>query len=58
MVGGLGRLFRNQPEDRIASRMEIHGNIDQQDVSGWQAFISILRNAFVDAYEANFEPNS
>lgn len=58
VVGALGRLFRNQPEDRIASRIEIRGNLDQQNISGWQAFMSILRNAFVDAYEATFEPDS
>lgn len=58
LVGALGRLFRNQPENRIASRIEIRGNLDQQDISGWQAFISILRNAFVDAYEATFDSAS
>ncbi|QIB67216.1 DUF748 domain-containing protein [Kineobactrum salinum] len=58
LVGALGRLFRNQPENRIASRIEIRGNLDQQDISGWQAFVSALRNAFVDAYEATFEPGS
>ncbi|MDO8862981.1 DUF748 domain-containing protein [Haliea sp. E1-2-M8] len=58
VVAGLGQLFRNQPENRIASRIEIRGNVDQQDISGWQAFMSILRNAFVDAYEATFEPKA
>ncbi len=55
MVGGAGWLFRNHPQDRLASQIEISGNLDQQDVSGWQAFVSVLHNAFVDAYQANFE---
>ena len=55
LVGGAGWLFRNQPEDRLASQIEIRGNLDQQDISAWQAFVSVLHNAFVDAYQANFE---
>jgi len=54
VVGGLGRIFRNQPTDRIGSQIEIRGNLDRQDISTWQAFLSVLRNAFVDAYEAQF----
>lgn len=55
MVGGLGRVFRNQPENRIASRIEIQGNLERRDISAWQAFLSILHNAFVEAYEDRFE---
>lgn len=55
LVGGLGRIFRNQPRDRIASQVDISGHLDQPDISAWQAFVSILRNAFVEAYEARFE---
>jgi len=54
LVGGLGRIFRNQPKERIASQIEIRGSLDQQDISAWQAFTSILRNAFGEAYEARF----
>lgn len=55
LIGGLGRLFRNQPENRIASRIEIKGNLERRDISAWQAFLSVLRNAFVEAYQARFE---
>ncbi|MHB0776357.1 DUF748 domain-containing protein [Halomonas sp. WWR20] len=55
LVAGVGWLFRNHPEDKLASRIEISGNLDQQDISGWQAFVSALRNAFVEAYQARFE---
>lgn len=54
VVGALGRVFRNQPKDRIASQIEISGSLDQKNISVWQTFISILRNAFVEAYEARF----
>lgn len=54
VVGALGQVFRNQPKDRIASQIEIRGSMDQKNISAWQAFVSILRNAFVEAYEARF----
>ena len=54
VVGALGQVFRNQPKDRIASQIEIRGSMEQNNVSAWQAFVSILRNAFVEAYEARF----
>lgn len=54
VVGALGTVFRNQPKDRIASQIEIGGSLDQENISAWQTFISILRNAFVEAYEARF----
>lgn len=54
VVGAFGRIFRNQPKDRIAAQIEISGSLDQKNISAWQAFTSILRNAFIEAYEANF----
>ena len=54
VVGAFGQVFRNQPKDRIASQIEIRGSLDEKNISAWQAFISILRNAFVEAYEAQF----
>ncbi|GHB00207.1 DUF748 domain-containing protein [Modicisalibacter luteus] len=55
LVAGAGWLFRNHPEDRLATQVEIRGNLVQQDISVWQAFVATLRNAFVEAYQANFE---
>lgn len=54
VVGVLATIFRNQPKDRIASQIDISGSLDESDVSALQAFFSILRNAFVKAYEAGF----
>lgn len=54
VVGVLSTIFRNQPKDRIASQIDISGSLDESDVSVWQAFFSILRNAFVEAYESRF----
>ena len=54
IVGAFGQIFRNEPRDRIATQIEIRGNLDDPDVSAWQAFLAILENAFVDAFESDF----
>lgn len=56
LVATLGQIFRNHPADRIAADIDISGDLDQQDVSSWQAFRSLVRNAFIEAYEAQFRP--
>lgn len=54
IVGAFGQIFRNEPRDRIATQIEIRGNLDDPDVSAWEAFLAILENAFVDAFESDF----
>lgn len=54
IVGAFGQLFRNTPKDRIASQIEIRGNLDDPEMSAWQAFIAIMRNAFVNAFDNDF----
>jgi len=55
IVGAFGQIFRNDPKNRIATEVEIRGNLDDPDVSAWQAFLAILENAFVDAFESDFD---
>lgn len=54
-VAAVSWLLSNHDKERIASKIEIKGELQQQDVSTWQAFTSILRNAFIQAYEARFD---
>lgn len=54
IVGAFGQIFRNEPRDRIATQIEIRGNLDDPDVSAWQAFLAIIQNAFVNAFESDF----
>jgi len=54
IVGAFGKIFRNKPKDRIATQVEIRGNLDDPDTSAWQAFLAILQNAFVNAFESDF----
>ncbi len=54
IVGAFGQIFRNEPRNRIATQIEIRGNLDDPDVSAWQAFLAIIQNAFVNAFESDF----
>lgn len=51
----LSELFSNQPKDRFATRIPIEGDIGDPDTGALDAIVGILRNAFVQAYEAHFE---
>lgn len=55
LVSGSEKVLKNQRQDQIATRVELSGSTRQQDVSAFQAFIGILRNGFVEAFNARFE---
>jgi hypothetical protein len=56
MLGGmLATLFENDNKELVATSVSIEGNIDSPDVSAWQAFVGILRNAFIEAYSLKIE---
>lgn len=55
IAGGIQNLFKNQSKKQFATRVEIHGQIGDTQTSAWQAIVSILHNAFVQAYKAKFE---
>ncbi|MCW3150746.1 DUF748 domain-containing protein [Stutzerimonas stutzeri] len=55
VVGGGQEVLQNQQKDQFATRIELSGSTRNADVSPFQAFIAILRNAFVEAFTARFE---
>ncbi|MFV3333011.1 DUF748 domain-containing protein [Pseudomonas sp. NY15437] len=55
LVGGGETVLKNQPRDQFATRVDLSGNIHRQDISAFQAFLGILRNAFVQAFNARYE---
>tara|TARA_Y100000748_G_scaffold294918_1_gene286105 strand:- start:701 stop:1777 length:1077 start_codon:yes stop_codon:yes gene_type:complete len=56
VVGGGQQLLQNQRADQFATRVDLSGTVKSPDVSPWQAFFNILRNAFVEAFTSRFEP--
>ncbi len=55
VVGGGEEVLQNQRKDQFATRVELSGSTKNTDVSPFQAFVAILRNAFVEAFTARFE---
>lgn len=55
LVGGGETLLKNQRRDQFATRVELSGNVHDQEVSAFQAFLAILRNGFVEAFDPRFE---
>ena len=55
IVHGGQEVLQNQRKDQFATRIELSGSLDDTDMSAFQAFIAILRNAFVEAFTPRFE---
>lgn len=55
VVHGGEKVLQNQRKDQFATRIELTGSLDNAEMSTFQAFIAILRNAFVEAFTPRFE---
>jgi hypothetical protein len=55
VVGGSETVLKNQSENQFATRVELSGSVHKQDISAFQAFLQILRNAFVQAFNARYD---
>ncbi|NLY57676.1 MAG: DUF748 domain-containing protein [Gammaproteobacteria bacterium] len=55
LVHGGQEVLQNQRRDQFATRIELSGSLDNTEMSAFQAFIAILRNAFVEAFTPRFE---
>lgn len=55
LVGGGETLLKNQRRDQFATRVELSGSVHDQQTSAFQAFVAILRNAFVEAFTPRYE---
>lgn len=55
VVGGGETVLKNQSENQFATRVELSGSVHNQDISAFQAFLQILRNAFIQAFNARYD---
>lgn len=49
IVGTLTTVFKNHPNDSLATRVPIAGSYEGSDIGVWQAIGSLLRHAFIRA---------
>ncbi|MGY2293524.1 DUF748 domain-containing protein [Pseudomonas sp. SDO528_S397] len=55
VVGVSETVLKNQRKNQFATRVELSGSVHQQNISAFQAFLQILRNGFVQAFNARYE---
>ncbi len=55
LVEGVTQLFRNQPEDQLATRVPISGEIDDPEAGIYTTIWNVFRNAFIEAFEQTVE---
>ncbi|WP_434591254.1 DUF748 domain-containing protein [Pseudomonas sp. R4-83] len=55
LVGGTETVLKNQNKNQFATRVEVSGNVHQQDINAFEAFLQILRNGFIQAFNARYE---
>jgi len=55
LVGASETVLKNQPKNQFATRVELSGSVHKQDISALEAFLQILRNGFIQAFNARYE---
>ncbi|AHD15859.1 hypothetical protein C163_19635 [Pseudomonas sp. FGI182] len=55
LVGATQTVLKNQPKNQFATRVELNGSVRKQDISAFEAFLQILRNGFIRAFNAQYE---
>jgi len=49
VVGAVAGILTNHKTKKLATIVELHGNINNPKTSPWQTFLGVLRNAFIQA---------
>lgn len=58
LVGAGETVLKNQQRDQFATRVPLSGSLQDAKTSPFQAFVAILRNGFVQAFDPRFEGSS
>ena len=54
-IGALAWVLSNRPRNEVATTITLTGRIDSPQYSSWEAFVGMLRNAFIKAISPGFE---
>lgn len=55
LIGVVAEIFQNQPNEQLATKVDINGKFSQPDVATLDAIISLLKNAFIRALQPSIE---
>lgn len=55
VVGGALEVFENQPKDQFATKVPFSGTTENTSVGLWGTIGSVMRNAFIEAFQKNVD---
>jgi hypothetical protein len=55
VVGAVASILENKKADRVATRVPFEGRFDNPRVGIWQAILTVLRNAFIEALKPSLD---
>lgn len=55
LVGGAGQIFKNQPEDQVATKIPFEGDLNAPNTDVWTTVVTVLQNAFVQALQPSID---
>lgn len=55
LIGGAAKLLKNPRTQQVATRVDISGQVNNPNVSAWQAIGQFIENAFINAIVPGFD---
>jgi uncharacterized protein DUF748 len=55
VVGAAAHILKNRRTQKVASQVNLAGELKNPKVSSWQAFVEVIRNAFIQAILPGFD---
>ena len=55
IVGGALKIFENQKEEQVATEVPFHGDIQNTEVGILATILNVVKNAFIQAFEAQID---
>ncbi|MDY7561206.1 DUF748 domain-containing protein [Pseudomonas sp. 10B1] len=55
VVGASQAVLKNQKKNQFATRVDLSGSVHNQNISAFQAFLQILHNGFIQAFNTHYD---
>jgi hypothetical protein len=55
MIGGAAKLLKNRPTQKVATKLNVTGQLGKPETNTWQIIVELIKNAFFKTILPNFE---
>jgi hypothetical protein len=55
IIGAAAHVFKNRQTQKVATQVNLNGTLKNPNVSTWEAFVEVVRNAFIQAILPGFD---